>query len=346
MGARIMLRSQDWIEMAQPSKLLQKLSTRLFDDDAERDRFIAALLDPLPSHPCILWCGNNPGTTPFDTAPPLPWQPVWIDRLAIGSRPGQHPLHQQGAYYCIDFSSIFAASVLCAVPQSRPWAIDLCAAPGGKSIFLWKLLQPQHLIANEVIGKRLGMLKSNLQRCGIYPASITNLDPQIFATHLPQAFPVAIVDAPCSGQSLLAKGSKAPGCFHPVTLNKNANRQKRILANTAALIAPQGYLAYTTCTYSLEENEQVCAWFLKRFPQFQPVAVPHLAAYQSTFTDHPCYRLWPQQGLGAGAFAALFQQQDDSAPARSSPSTDATAGALQAFLTKFAIASFSMLESD
>jgi len=108
-----------------------------------------------------------------------------------------------------------------------------------------------------------------------------SLDAKILAKIIPKTAGLAIVDAPCSGQSLLAKGISNPGCFHPVTINKNANRQKRILANSAQLVAPQGYLAYMTCTYAIAENEQVCAWFLNRFPQFVPVVVPDLVPYQS-----------------------------------------------------------------
>jgi 16S rRNA C967 or C1407 C5-methylase (RsmB/RsmF family) len=126
--------------------------------------------------------------------------------------------------------------------------------------------------------------------------------------------PVVIVDAPCSGQSLLAKGAKAPGCFHPVTINKNANRQKRILANAAQLVAPQGYLAYMTCTYSVEENEQVIEWLLERFPRLRPVVIPHLATHQSSLSSLPCYRLWPQTGLGAGAFTILLQNTEMDVP--------------------------------
>ena len=135
-------------------------------------------------------------------------------------------------------------------------------------------------------------------------------DSQILAETIPETANIVIVDAPCSGQSLLAKGEKAPGCFHPVTINNNANRQKRILANSAKIVAPQGYLAYMTCTYSPAENEQVSEWFVSKFPQFSAVEVPHLAAYQSHLTNLPCYRMWPQDKLGAGAFTVLFQNQD------------------------------------
>ena len=122
---------------------------------------------------------------------------------------------------------------------------------------------------------------------------------------------LVIVDAPCSGQSLLAKGEKAPGCFHPTAINKSANRQKRIIANSAQLVAPQGYLAYMTCTYSPAENEQVCQWFMSKFPHFVPVQVDDLAAYQSHLTDIPCYRLFPQDRLGAGAFTALWRNSQE-----------------------------------
>ena len=79
---------------------------------------------------------------------------------------------------------------------------------------------------------------------------------------------MVIVDAPCTGQSLLAKGDKALGCFHPVSINKSASRQKRIMANAAQTVAGGGYLAYMTCTFSTEENEQVGEWLMKQFPQF------------------------------------------------------------------------------
>ena len=131
-------------------------------------------------------------------------------------------------------------------------------------------------------------------------------DPQALAATLGQQIEVAIVDAPCSGQSLLAKGEKNPGCFHPAQINKNANRQKRILAHTAPLLKTGGYLAYMTCTYSLEENEKVMNWFLQHFPQFEPVEIPALRGYQSPQNDRPCYRLFPTENVGAGAFTSLL----------------------------------------
>lgn len=293
--------------MEKISNLLLKLARRLFTDIEEQNKFIDALLKPQAFTPCILWCQQKPDVSPFTVENPTPWQPKFIDRLQLGTKPGQHPLHQQGYFYCLDFSSVFAASVLLEITEPTPMIFDMCAAPGGKSIFAWQGLQPNLLISNEVIGKRLGMLISNLKRCQIQPCGVVNRDSSIFAEMIPASSNLVLVDAPCTGQSLLAKGEKAPGCFHPTAINKSANRQKRIIANSAQIVAPQGYLAYMTCTYSPEENEQVCEWFLERFPQFQPVEITSLQSYQSHLTNIPCYRMFPQSGLGAGAFTVLFK---------------------------------------
>lgn len=290
-----------------PSKLLIKLAQRLFESADDRTQFVESLLQPKTFHPCILWCQKKPENFEFLPEKPLSWQPKFIDRLALEAKPGKHPLHEAGAFYCLDFSSVFAASTLLTIPSTIELVFDMCAAPGGKSVFAWTALQPKLLMSNEVIGKRTAPLIANLKRCEIKPAIVLRLDSKILAEAIPQTAQVVLVDAPCTGQSLIAKGGKAPGCFHPVTINNNANRQKRILANSAQLVAPQGYLSYMTCAYSPEENEQVLDWFLDRFPQFQPLSIPHLASFQSHLSDRPCYRMFPQTGLGAGAFTVLLQ---------------------------------------
>ncbi len=318
--------------MEQPSNLLLKLSRRLFSDLSEHERFIQALVHPQLSRPCIIWCQDKPANIPFAIERATPWQPSFVDCLSIGEKPGQHPWHESGYYYCLDFSSIFAASTMLAIPSSVGSIFDMCAAPGGKSIFAWRALKPELLIANEVIGKRIGTLIFNLKRCQITPSIVLSADSNVVSQAIPNSCDLVIVDAPCTGQSLLAKGGKAPGCFHPNLINKNANRQKRILANSSQIVAPQGYLSYITCTYSPEENEQVCEWFLAKFPQFQPVTVPHLAAHQSHLTTLPCYRMWPQNGLGAGAFTMLFRNTTDGTKQQLDPEIFTQRGAIARML--------------
>ena len=303
--------------MARISNHRRRLAERLFADSAEQARFIEALVAPQEYDRAVLWVRPRPAEIPFQRKPPLAWQPEFVDRAPPEDRPGLHPLHDAGWYYCLDVSSVFAAMALSAAAPQPEVVIDVCAAPGGKAIFAWRMLRPQRLVANEVIGKRTGVLIANLRRCGIGSAEVVSRDSSHLADAWPGSADVVIVDAPCSGQSLLARGKESPGCFHPATINMNSNRQKRILANSARLVAPGGCLAYMTCTYSQKENEDVLRWFVRKFPHFAPAAVPALAGCESHLADFPCYRLWPQDGLGAGAFTSLLRNESGEATFRS-----------------------------
>lgn len=305
--------------MAAPSTNLLRLARQLFPaDEAERAAFVAALGEPRPYQPAVMWMRERPAVLPFAIAERPAWLPHFVDLAAPGERPGQHPLHHEGAYYCFDVSSVFAASVLSALPAEPEVVMDVCASPGGKSLFAWRCLRPRMLVANEVIGKRTGQLIANLKRCGAHPAMATNADTAVLSRMCPNSADVVIVDAPCSGQSLIARGHKAPGCFHPATINLNANRQRRILANAAAIVAPGGWLAYLTCTYAEKENEGNLRWLLRQFPEFAAMPVPSLSPHQSSLTDDPCFRLWPQDSIGAGAFAALLHR-DETGGSRGAP---------------------------
>lgn len=295
--------------MKSPSNLLIKLSKTLFKDTNEQERFMDALINSQPFNPCILWLNPQPIPHPFSVETPLEWQPEFVDRLRLDQRPGKHILHEQGHFYCLDFSSIFAASPLLNLSNPLSFAVDVCASPGGKSIWVWRTLKPDLIMTNETVKKRVKILISNLKRCQVYPSIVTNLEVEYLGNFLDKTADLVLVDAPCSGQSLLAKGEKNPGCFHPVTINNNANRQKRILANSANIVAPQGYLIYMTCTYSLAENEGVSQWFMDKFPHFQPLEIPFLENYRSPLAPFPCYRMWPQDRLGAGAYTILWQNR-------------------------------------
>ncbi len=297
------------------SRFLDKLASRLFEGALEREAFIDSLENPVPLPSALLWLKDRPAQMPFEVLERLLWQPAFIDRVEQGLKPGANPLHEAGHYYCMDVSSVFSASILTAIPHGfsagSPLVVDVCSSPGGKGAFAWKSLSPQLIVCNEVIGKRTAALISNLSRCDIQPAMVVSADSGYLAKVFEWAADLVIVDAPCSGQSLLAKGEKSAGCFHPSTINMNSNRQKRIIANSAKVVAPGGYLAYMTCTYSREENEAVVEWLLKRFPWFMPMEVPALASFRSHLAEFPCYRLWPQSKIGAGAFAVLLRSEQE-----------------------------------
>ena len=284
-------------------------AAKLFPRDIDQQNaFLRALLPGKAGKPSLIWMKDRPKKPPFATVLLTEWQPAWVDTLAEPENlVGELPMHADGAYYLLDFSNIISASVLLAIKEPVTTILDLCSAPGGKGIFASRLFEPKLLICNEVIGKRQDMLEANLERCHISNSHVTQSDPAQFSRLTPQAFDLVIVDAPCSSQTLTAKGTDVPDAFESEIVSMNVSRQRRILANAAEAVRPGGHLAYMTSTYSREENEKNLEWLLRRFPQFKAVEVPHLAKMRSNLLPDPCYRHWPQDGLGVGGFACLLQ---------------------------------------
>lgn len=290
-----------------PSRLLLKQAENLFPDEAERTKFIEALTQGNSREPAILVVNERPEVRLFPRVAPMPWQPSFAIRIDEDFRPAKHPLHAKGVFYSLDFSSVFSASVLTAVTPPARRILDLCASPGGKSIFAWLLFQPEILVCNESIRKRMGALISNLHRCGIERSVVWSADPSVYANKFPETFDLILVDAPCSGQSLLAKGDEAPGCFSPTMIDMNVGRQRRITGHAVRCLRPGGHLFYSTCTYSIKENEKVMAWLMQEYPDLEAVEVPGMEEHRSPYAEFPCYRLFPQSQMGAGAFACLLR---------------------------------------
>jgi 16S rRNA C967 or C1407 C5-methylase (RsmB/RsmF family) len=216
-----------------------------------------------------------------------------------------------GFYYPLDLSSVWETAPLKLI-DSPQRCLDLCSAPGGKSILTQARLHPQMHISNEVHPKRLGILRHNLSRCGFHHMWTQRLRPEQWSEQAPHSFDLVLVDAPCSGQSMLAKGIENPGCFNNSVVSGNAKRQRGILNHAVQVLAPGGHLLYTTCTYAPEENERTVAWLLRRMPQLQAVEVPELAEFQVPDAPVPCYRLMPQKRMGAGGFTCLLKSTEES----------------------------------
>ena len=287
------------------SRNVEKLARSLFPEGEQKERFLKALAKGEGS---ITAVATIHGATYPGAAPHKPkWLPSWIAVAGADERPGKDARHDSGDTYCLDLSSTFACAAFSVIPEGVDVLLDLCAAPGGKSIVGSRYLKPKFVIANEVIRKRAAQLIANYKRCRIDPSIVASRDPAALGRLVPHCARVVVVDAPCSGQSLVLKELAAPGAFHPATISMNSRRQRRILACAAGLIQPGGYLLYSTCTFSREENEDNIEWFLKQHPNFAPIEVPLLAEFRSSLFPGPCYRLFPQSGFGAGSFCALLR---------------------------------------
>ncbi|CAN5548531.1 hypothetical protein BH11ARM2_BH11ARM2_15740 [soil metagenome] len=293
-----------------PTTLMLKQATSLFPSDAaEKRRFMDALLLGESREQAIIVLEPRPEIGAFPRERRMVWQPEFIERLRSDFRPARHPLYEKGAFYSLDASSALAASTMLAIPTPPKRILDLCASPGGKSVFAWRAFRPELLVANEIIRKRHPSLIANLDRCHITGSRVTAADPGVWGRRFPETFDLVLADAPCSGQSMLAKGDDAQGCFHPNMIDMNVGRQRRILGNAFQTCRPGGYILYTTCTYSHKENERVIEWLFKEYEgEVTPVERPEMAEFRSKYADFPCYRLFPHQGLGAGMFSCLLRK--------------------------------------
>jgi len=297
--------------VAKLSKNIIKVARGLFAEEERQREFLDAIRRGDSSLTAVVWLKELADRPAFGKSARPEWLPEWIDVAAIGERPGKLPEHERGDMYCMDLSSTFACSPLSEIESPISVILDVCASPGGKGRVARRYLSPDLLVGNEVIGKRTAQLISNYKRCGIDPAIVTSLDPEILGRELTGCADLVIVDAPCSGQSLVLKGMAAPGAFHPATIGMNERRQRRILAHSAKSVAAGGYLLYATCTFSREENEGNLEWFLKNFPEFSTVPVEALSGYRSHLSQVCCYRLWPNVDKGAGAFCALVRRSGE-----------------------------------
>ena len=236
---------------------------------------------------------------------------------------GKHPYHHAGAYYMQDPG---AMATVAALPDEI-WAreglkiLDLCAAPGGKTTQLAALCAEKGgaVLANEYVSARSRILAGNVERMGLDNVLVTNVDSKYIAKWYPAFFDLVVVDAPCSGEGMYRKNDLAISEWSPENVVMCAERQREILANAVSTVAPGGYLLYSTCTYSTEENEEIVAWLTKAYPDFRLVpcrddVTAHTAdGVDITGGEMPalalCRRFYPHVSAGEGQFLALLKRE-------------------------------------
>lgn len=237
------------------------------------------------------------------------------------------PLLHGGAYYVQEASSMFVAHAFnTLVPRSDTplRLLDLCAAPGGKSTLLANLLTEQDLlIANEVIQPRASILAENLSRWGQMNTWVTNNDPADFAK-LPNYFDIILIDAPCTGSGLWRKDAAAINEWSVDHVKLCSERQKRILADALPSLKEGGILLYATCSYSREENEDICDWLTENM-HLQNLPIPvnsdwNIVQTKSAKQAANGYRFYPWLLQGEGFFLAAFQKVNSDAQEQNSHS--------------------------
>ena len=190
----------------------------------------------------------------------VPWEG---DAFYLRERPSftLDPLFHAGAYYVQEASSMYvgrlamAALDLTGLTGGAPLrALDLCAAPGGKSTQLLSLLpRDSLLVCNEAIRQRAFILADNIAKWGAANSVVTNDDPSAFSA-LEGYFDLILADLPCSGEGMFRKDRGAVAEWSPAAVKLCAARQRRIVADVWPALRPGGCLIYSTCTFNDEEN--------------------------------------------------------------------------------------------
>ncbi len=291
------------------NRFAEKLACGLFDDERERSEFLNSLRGGKARRlvriaPFGAERKNGEGDLPD-------WAPHFVCPVDADAGAGEAS-QEDGAGYLLDLSSVWEASPVMDLDPAPRRVLDLCAAPGGKSAFCRRLWPEAELFVNEVVPRRLRVLRANLKRFGAGKAYAQRWTAEEWKAHGAGAFDLVLVDAPCSGQALVAKGIRNPGAFHEATVRGSARRQRWILAAAAGCVAPGGWLLYSTCTFSPEENERTVDWMLRRVGEMSAKDVPKLQEFQAVGAAFPCYRLYPHQGFGAGGFSCLLRRGGES----------------------------------
>lgn len=222
------------------------------------------------------------------------------------------PAFHAGAYYVQEASSMFVAE---AAKQTLDFekpvrVMDLCAAPGGKTTLLASLLNEKSLlVANEVIKSRVAPLKENLEKWGFPNYIVSNHDPEDMID-LEGFFDLVLTDAPCSGEGLFRKDPKARNEWSVDSVQLCSARQKRILQAAAMLVAPNGYLCYSTCTYNEKENQENAKW-LTQTADFEEVKLNIPAEWNITEKSFG-YQFFPHKTKGEGFYLAIFRKTQGS----------------------------------
>ena len=221
---------------------------------------------------------------------------------------GLHPLHHAGAFYVQEPS---AMAPVCAVDIKPDFKVlDMCAAPGGKSSQIAEAITGGVLVSNEISQSRAAVLMGNIERQGFENVVVTNTDPKTLAKWYRGVFDLTLCDAPCSGEGMFRKNPDAALEWSEENVKSSALRQKEILASAAVTVKGGGYLLYSTCTFSPDEDEGVINDFLRSHADFSLVKVG--GATESATVggiDMPlARRFYPHLSRGEGQFFALMQK--------------------------------------
>ncbi|MCM1086875.1 MAG: 16S rRNA (cytosine(967)-C(5))-methyltransferase RsmB [Muribaculaceae bacterium] len=193
--------------------------------------------------------------------PYLPYA-VWIEKAEGIKRLSGYA---EGLFAVQDVSSMLVIEA--AGIQKGQTIIDICAAPGGKSLHAaTKLMGTGKVLSYDITEKKLARLEENRRRMRKENIEIAMGDACVFNEALYQSADVVLADVPCSGLGVIGKKTDIKYHVSEQSLEEIVLLQKEIVKNAAAYVKPGGILMYSTCTIHSKENEEMVEWICSGFP--------------------------------------------------------------------------------
>lgn len=175
---------------------------------------------------------------------------------------------EEGKFYIQDLSSMRAAE--CAGVKDGDYVIDVCAAPGGKSLHIAELMHGTGTVeARDFTDYKVGLIEENVRRCGASNVRAVCMDASVHDAASEERADVLLCDLPCSGLGVLAKKPDIRYRMTPEQTRELARLQRSILGAVWDYPKHGGTLLYSTCTMNPAENEEMVAWFLGQYPEYE-----------------------------------------------------------------------------
>jgi 16S rRNA C967 or C1407 C5-methylase (RsmB/RsmF family)/NOL1/NOP2/fmu family ribosome biogenesis protein len=220
---------------------------------------------------------------------------------------GQSMLYDDGVYSIEDASAMMVVHFL--QPQKDDVILDICAAPGGKSIGASIAMEDQGtIIANDISYPRAKAMSQNVERMGRGNIIVASNDFVFSHIHFHNTFDKIIVDAPCSGSAMMRKNPEAKADWKYEKVKSNARKQLEILELAYDMLKEGGTLAYSTCSFSYEEDEQTIISFKEKHPEIVLLPLPEDPSFYRAKELPEAVHLFPNRFEGEGQFICLFQK--------------------------------------
>ena len=225
---------------------------------------------------------------------------------------GKHLYHELGYYYLQEPSAMVVSSLI--EFKDDDFVLDMCAAPGGKTIQAsFKMHGNGLIIANDLSFDRCGILSNNVERLGLDNIIITNGNMTDTYQKPSNTFDVIILDAPCSGSGMFRKHELMESDWSINKVYRFQAIQKELILIAYKMLKPGGLLSYSTCSYSKEEDEDVISYLLDK----TNAQIEELPEIKDGYINPKCpigVRLMPSHFNGEGQYICHIRKPGDSSP--------------------------------